>query len=124
MSELKNSAIEKLKKEYTEGKKSLGRAAVIMADGCLQALTSFINQDEEFADAVLQNSQTFINCMAVVEKNCGSGISDFEAYKRAVQFYFPGAEIEFCMKIHVNPFDLEQEEKSETFKTFSLLDII
>ena len=124
MSVIQNEAIEKLKKEYSEGKQKLGRAAAIMAKPCLDMLSSFINQDEEFADAVLQNSQTFISCMAVVEKNCGSGISDLEAYKRAVQFYFPGAKIEFCMKLHVNPFELEQEEKPKEFKTLSLLDII
>ena len=29
----------------------------------------------------------------------GSSISDLEAYKKAVQFYFPGAEIKFHMTI-------------------------
>ncbi len=35
--------------------------------------------------------------------NVGEGLSDLEAYKRAVQFYFPGADVEFQMKIRVNP---------------------
>lgn len=37
--------------------------------------------------------------MKAVAKDCGSCLSDLEAYRRAVQFYFPGAEIRMQMSI-------------------------
>ena len=128
MTDLQNRAVEKLKKEHEENKKLYGRAASIMAKDTLKALIFFIGQDEEFADAVLQNSQTFGDCMKEVEKNCGSSLSDLEAFKRAVRFYFPGAEIEYQMKIYVNPHELEDKLRAESgekdFKILSLFDAL
>ena len=37
--------------------------------------------------------------MTTVAKGVGGHISDLEAYKKAVQFYFPGAEIRMQMTI-------------------------
>ena len=37
--------------------------------------------------------------MKAVAKSVGSSISDLEAYRRAVRFYFPGAEIRMQMTI-------------------------
>lgn len=128
MTDLQIRAKEKLDKEYKENEKNFGRAAAVMAPDTKKALISFIEQDEEFADAILQNSQTFGDCMKTVEKNCGSALSDLEAFKRAVQFYFPGAEIEYQMKLYVNPYELEDKKKAEqgdgTFKTLSLFDVM
>lgn len=126
MSEISKRAEDKLNKEYSECAKSLGRCAAVMAPDVLKALVCFIGQDEEFADAVLQNSQTFGDCMKKVEENAGSALSDLEAYRRAVRFYFPGAEIEFCMRIHVNPFEVSEKPESEPekLKTLSLLDLL
>ena len=42
---------------------------------------------------------TFEDCMKAVAKGCGSSISDLDAYKKAVQFYFPGAQIRMTMTI-------------------------
>ena len=39
--------------------------------------------------------------MKAVAKNCGSALSDLEAFRRAVQFYFPGADIRFRMEINL-----------------------
>lgn len=120
----KKNAADKLKKEHTSAK--YDRCAKVMAPDTLKALLSFVEQDTEFAEAVNQNSQTFGDCMAAVAKNCGGAISDFEAFKRAVQFYFPGAEIEYQMRIKVNPFEnSEQDKQSESnIKTLSLLDLL
>ena len=52
----------------------------------------------EHAQAVVQGG-TFEDCMKSVAKSCGNGISDLEAFRRAVQFYFRGAEIRFHMTI-------------------------
>ena len=119
MTEAKN----KLEKEYAACKSKLGRHASVMASDTLKALIGFIEQDFEFAEAVIQNSQTFGDCMTVVAQGIGGSISDFNAFKRAVQFYFPGAEIEYQMKIKVNPFEKSVSSPKES-KIFSLLDIL
>lgn len=62
------------------------------------ALCEFCEQNEEFAQAVMQGG-SFEECMNAVAKNVGSAISDLDAYRRAVQFYFPGADINFQMTI-------------------------
>lgn len=99
-------AIEKLDREYRSGK--YDKYAAIMKAGTLDALKTFCRQDEEFAQAVVQGG-TFEDCMKAVAKNCGSGISDLDAYGRAVQFYFPTAAIRFQMTIDLVPHDTEDE---------------
>lgn len=90
-------AIEKLN---TENKSFKGdQYASVMRSDVLKALINFCEQDAEFAQAVVQNDKTFSDCMKEVGKGCGSGISDLEAYKKAVRFYFPGADIRFTMEI-------------------------
>ena len=96
MSEFQKKAGEKLDREYKAGK--YDRYAQIMKDSVLKTLKEFCGQGEEFAQAVVQGG-SFENCMKAVAKNCGTGISDLEAYKRAVQFYFPGAEIRCTMTV-------------------------
>lgn len=91
-------AIEKLRKEYKEGK--YDKYAAAMKKDVLHALEEFCRQDGEFAQAVYQGG-SFAECMAAVAKNCGSSISDLEAYRRAVQFYFKGADIRFRMEINL-----------------------
>ena len=120
----KEKAAGKLQKEHDECKVKYDRYAKVMAADVLKALISFVEQDVEFAEAVNQNSQTFGNCMKAVSKGIGGSISDFDAFKKAVQFYFPGAEIEYQMRIKVNPFEKKTEEASAGVKTLSLLDIL
>lgn len=123
------AAIKKIKEEFERSKNNFGKKERVMAKPVLEALESFIGQDTEFAEAIIQNSQTFGDCLREVAKDAGNAISDLEAYKKAVRFYFPGAEIEFQMKIFVNPYDLQAtddkvEKKRDNFKTLSLLDIL
>ena len=91
-------AIAKLKKERQSAK--YDRYAQIMKDSVCKALEDFCRQDEEFAQAVVQGG-SFEDCMKAVAQNCGHGISDLEAYRRAVQFYFKGADIRFRMEINL-----------------------
>lgn len=91
-------AIAKLKKERQSAK--YDRYAKIMKDSVCKALEDFCRQDEEFAQAVVQGG-SFEDCMKAVAQNCGHGISDLEAYRRAVQFYFKGADIRFRMEINL-----------------------
>lgn len=93
---MKEEAIEKLRSELKAG--SYDRYARIMKDDVCRALEDFCRQDEEFAQAVVQGGN-FTDCMKDVARNCGNGISDLEAFRRAVQFYFPGSDIRCSMTI-------------------------
>lgn len=82
-------AMNKLK----EGQKNVvGQKERAMAPAVAEQLRSFCRQDAEFAQAVAQGG-TFADCMKKVAQGVGQSISDLEAYKKAVQFYFPGAEV-------------------------------
>lgn len=96
VNEWKMQAIEKLRAEYKAGK--YDRYANAMKNDVHRTLESFCKQDEEFAQAVVQGD-TFENCMKAVAKGCGSSISDLDAYRKAVQFYFPGADVRFNMSV-------------------------
>jgi hypothetical protein len=88
-------AISKLK----EGKKKVsGQKEKFMAPAVAAQLESFCRQDAEFAQAVVQGG-TFSDCMKAVADGVGNCISDLDAYKKAVQFYFPGAEVKMQLTI-------------------------
>lgn len=70
-----------------------------IAEGTANALQCFCNQEQEFAQAVEQSGKTFQECLDYVAKGVGRSISDFDAYTKAVEFYFSGAKIQFQMKI-------------------------
>ena len=95
MSDWFEQAREKLEqgaKEVKDQKEGAMKGAV------KNTLLDFCRQNEEFAQAVVQGG-TFPECMAAVAKGVVSSISDLEAYKRAVSFYFPGAEVHMHMTI-------------------------
>lgn len=95
MTHWKTEALNKLE----EGKKNVsGQKEKAMAEAVVQQLKDFCQQDEEFAQAVVQGG-TFGDCMKKVAQGVGSSISDLEAYKKAVQFYFPGAEVRMQLTI-------------------------
>ncbi len=79
-----------------------------MKNAVCSALENFCKQDEEFAQAVVQGG-AFCDCMKAVAQNCGSSISDLEAFRRAVRFYFRGADVEFQMSIVLCPADRQKE---------------
>lgn len=88
----------KLETEKKAGK--YDRYAGAMKDAVCEALDGFCQQDGEFAQAVVQGG-TFEDCMKAVAKGCGSAISDLEAFRRAVRFYFPGADVRFQMSVNL-----------------------
>lgn len=88
-------AINKLK----EGKKNVsGNKEKAMAPAVAAQLESFCRQDAEFAQAVVQGG-TFADCMKAVANGVVSSISDLDAYKKAVAFYFPGAKVHMKLTI-------------------------
>lgn len=72
------------------------------------ALREFCRQQPEFAQAIYQSKKTFADCMKHVAKGVGTSISDIEAYRRAVEFYFPGAQVEFQMALYMSKYDMPQ----------------
>lgn len=91
-----STAIEKLKKELVSiADKRLSRQAKAMAAPVEKMLESFCGQDSRFAEAVEGCPKTLTDCMEAVSKGVTYEISDVDAYRRAVQFYVPGAEVDF-----------------------------
>lgn len=108
---MEDLAIKKLDAE--EKSFSGDRYAKIMYKDVAKALREFCRQQPEFAQAVYQSEKTLSDCIKAVAKNCGNGISDIEAYRRAVQFYFDGAQVEFQMIIHMSRYDIPSEGKKQ-----------
>ena len=84
--------------EKLDPKTAVGQKEKVMAKAVADALQDFCKQDAEFAQAVAQGG-SFKECMHKVAAWISSSISDIDAYKRAVQYYFPGAEIRVQMRI-------------------------
>lgn len=90
-------AISKIKKELAETKGD--KYVEIVKKPTAEALIEFCRQDAEFAQAVVQQDKTLGECLKTVMAGCGSGISDITVYRKAVQFYFPGADIRMKMTV-------------------------
>ena len=76
--------------------------AKAMAGPIRDAMLNFAHQNEEFAQAIAQGGD-FSACMAAVAKGVGSSISDIDAYRKAVKFYFDGASIHAELRIQLEP---------------------
>jgi len=96
--DMKKEALAKLEAEKKTAK--CDRYGSAMKGAVCEALELFCRQDAEFAQAVVQGG-TFADCMKAVAKGCGSAISDLEAFRRAVRFYFPGADVKFHMTVNL-----------------------
>jgi len=120
---MKEMAVKKLDDELKSIKGNSHIA--VMKKPVHDALVLFCQQDEEFAQAVMQGG-SFSDCMKAVAKNCGTAISDLEAYRRAVQFYFPTADIRFQMEISLGGEDApvhQQEKEAEKQSSPVILDL-
>lgn len=113
MNEFLDQALNKLAETVS------GQKENAMAPSVREALTDFCRQDAEFAQAVAQGG-SFKDCMAAVAKGVGGSISDLEAYRKAVRFYFKGADVRFRMEIDLCP---TAEEASRPAVQKKILDI-
>ena len=92
--------------KLTSGLKEVkGNRENVMKKPVQETLLSFCRQSEAFAKTVAEGG-SFADCMTAVAKNVGSSISDLDAFRKAVAFYFPKAHIELAMTI-----DLPEETK-------------
>ena len=109
--EFLEKAREKLKKELpgVSGQKEGAVKKYVM-----EALLRFAEQDEEFAQAIVQGG-SFKDCVEAVCKGVGNSISDLEACRRAAAFYFPGSTVRFEM--HIDLIGEAGDGQSETPST-------
>lgn len=117
----KDQAVQKI---TAEQKQVSGQKEKAMSDAVFQVMHDFCLQSESFAKAVAEGG-TFADCMKAVTKGVGNHISDLDAYKKAVKFYLPKADIRVQMSI-IQP-DVESpvvpDEPSSSF-TLDLMDFL
>ena len=90
-------AVDKINRELkaTSGDSKVNAVKKHVAD----TLIGFCRQSTEFAQAIMQSDKTLGDCCKSIMAGCGSSVSDLEVYRKAVQFYFPGADIRVDMTI-------------------------
>lgn len=66
-----------------------------------EALCGFVEQDEDFAAAVMQEGKSLEGCVNDLKVPQGSNVSlsAYDAYRMAVQYFSPEADVELSMKI-------------------------
>lgn len=122
-------AIEKIKTQLNEPIKGESKHIQVVKKPVVDALISFCEQQEEFAEAVVQSEKHLHECLAFVVKDVRSALSDIEAYRRAVQFYFPGAVVDMVLTLRMSEFEEKKTSKTSDSGTkgemnFSLMDLL
>lgn len=97
MENITNECAEVLK--AIDAYKPKGQHEQIIAKPVAKAIRYFCERDAEFAQAVEQKGGDFGGCLKAVLNGVGGALSDIEAYRRAVSYYFPGAGVRFLMEI-------------------------
>lgn len=113
----KDEAIERIKTE-AEGLKSLSPQGNAVSKDVCNVLIMFCEQDEEFAQAIVQGGKKLKDCIESTVRGARDSISDLEVYKRAVEFYFPGATVHMNLTI-----DLIGEAAAPETKSPSSIDL-
>lgn len=111
----KEKAIEKLDKELKAFHSSDNKAKAVK-DAVVNTLKMFCEQDEEFAQAIVQTDKTLSDCCESIMKKVGQSIEDIEVYKRAVNFYFAGADIKVTMEIDLIGSAAEKKSQVKVIK--------
>lgn len=115
----KEKAVEKLRKEAAEGQQGMKQQAI--APSLLETLEGFCEQDEEFAQAVVQSDSTFSEVCNRCVEGTGNSINGIDMYKKAVNLYFPGATIRFNISIELCGGGEESEKKNAVIDITDLL---
>ena len=113
MSEMIDKAKDKLDKELKDFKGWKMEKAV--SSHVAKTLKQFCS-NEVFARAITLSAKTLSECCASIMKGVGGSISDIEVYRKAAQFYFPKAKIDFKMEIQVDGVNSEVEEAANVGK--------
>lgn len=95
-----NSASDAAVRKITEGTKEIGGGKEgAVKNAVCAALADFCRQSEEFADAVNATGKTMKECVTEIMRDVGNSISDVELYRRAVQFWMDGADVEAQLRV-------------------------
>lgn len=107
---------EKLTAELTDAK--LGKYENVVKPYVLDEICIFAKQNSEFAQAIEQSDKSFDDCLRASVAGVKEHISDLEVYKRAVAFYFPGADIKCTMTLDLgdNGFSNETSTAADSGK--------
>lgn len=117
---MSKSIIEQAKEKIkTPIKGKLNQKAGVINKPTAAAMELFCEQSEEFARAIVESDKPFADCLNEIVKDVGNAVSDFEVYSKAVEFFFPGAKVEFKMLIHMSEYDMN-ESQDTTPKTAEL----
>ena len=108
-----NQAIEKINPKSI---KNANNYIKVVAKPVAQALHGFCRQSEEFARAIVETDRTFQECLETIMKEVRDALSDIDTYQRAVEFYFPGAKVEFKMTIRMSEWETEEPEPEKPAK--------
>ena len=95
---------EKIQKELAETQNKGSQKVKAVATHVAEKLIKFA-ENKTFGLAIQESELTLADCCKEILKDVKSHISDIEVYKRAAQFYFPTADIEFTMDILVSDQD-------------------
>ena len=97
MTQTQIDAIRKIKEDNTEPKTREGKTVKpFVAD----TLCSFIEQSATFASSVMDEKKTLHGCIENM-KLSELHVSDIDVYRAAVEYFLPGAIIEFDMRVKV-----------------------
>lgn len=115
-----NLAVKKLETEYKAAKAD--KYGNVVKEPLLNVLCDFCRQDAEFAQAVYQGG-SFEEALAAAVEGAQNYTPDIQIYRQAVQFYFPGSDIQLTMKINLcaSVEEPEETEKKPAEKSDSLL---
>ena len=111
-----------MEETYFSTKKITGQVQRVIAPRTAEALKYFCTQSKEFTQAVEQSDKTFQQCLDSIAKgiNKTGGISDFDVFKAAADFYFKGVGIHFDMRIDLGEGDEPAESVQPESKTLSI----
>ena len=102
---------EKLTAELTDAK--LGKYENVVKPYVLDEICIFAKQNSEFAQAIEQSDKSFADCLKASVAGAKEHISDLDCYKRAVAFYFPGADIKCTMTLDLGDNGFSNETSTE-----------
>lgn len=108
----------KIQREIKQAESSGSKERVI-ARPTAETLIEFCRQNEEFAQAVVQG-KSFTECIKHICQGIKSACSDIEVYRKAAEFYFPGAKVDFQMSIRMSKY----EEKKDNIISIDLIDFL
>lgn len=108
----------KLKQEI-EKAASGGKKERVIAGPTAAALVEFCRQNDEFAQAVVQG-KPFTECIKHICRGIIDACSDIEVYRKAAEFYFPGAKVDFQMSIRMSQY----EEGADKIINIDLIDFL